>query len=243
MKKPIQVIQTRERKLGEIVTQTVDGRELHGFLGSKQQFADWIKSKIDKYGFVENEDYVVFHKSMKNPQVGRPEIDYTLSIDMAKELGMLEANEKGKQIRKYFIEMEKYAVWRMRQDIQTYKSMECLNGNIERVAREYQKEKETLDYNSLRAYSIYQRLNLHLELIDSLLGVCAAANPSEPSSQMLQASHKKVKKIINEYHNVMKDWVDSTGLSMKKIEYVDDGVVQLKQLLNELEICEGAKHA
>lgn len=85
----------------------VSARELHSFLESKQNFADWIKNRIDKYDFIENQDFEVFHNFMNNPNGGRPSIEYALSIDCAKEISMLEGNEKGKQARRYFIECEK----------------------------------------------------------------------------------------------------------------------------------------
>ena len=85
----------------------VNARELHQFLESKQDFSTWIKNRIEKYGLVENEDYAVFHKFMENPNGGRPQIEYALTIDAAKELSMVEGNEKGKQARHYFIACEK----------------------------------------------------------------------------------------------------------------------------------------
>lgn len=88
---------------------TVNARELHQFLESKREFANWIKSRIEKYGFSENQDYVVFDNFVKNPQGGRPTIEYALSIDMAKELSMVENNAKGRLARRYFIECEKIA--------------------------------------------------------------------------------------------------------------------------------------
>lgn len=84
----------------------VNARDLYIFLESKQQFADWIKSRIEKYDFIENQDYQVFHNFMNNPNGGRPATEYVLSIGMAKELSMIENNEKGKQARKYFIACE-----------------------------------------------------------------------------------------------------------------------------------------
>ena len=87
----------------------VNARELHQFLESKQEFANWIKGRIEKYGFVENQDYEVFDNFVKNLQGGRPSIEYAISVDMAKELSMVENNEKGRQARKYFIECEKVA--------------------------------------------------------------------------------------------------------------------------------------
>lgn len=84
---------------------TVDGRELHEFLGVGRDFSTWIKDKIEKYGFIKGMDFSP--KSGKTPDGGRPRIDYELSIDMAKELCMVENNEKGRQARKYFIECER----------------------------------------------------------------------------------------------------------------------------------------
>ena len=87
----------------------VNARELHQFLESKQDFSNWIKNRIEKYGFVENQDFEVYNKIIENPQGGRPTIEYALSVDMAKELSMVENNEKGRLARKYFIECEKIA--------------------------------------------------------------------------------------------------------------------------------------
>lgn len=87
----------------------VNARELHQFLESKQDFSTWIKARIEKYGFAEKQDFEVFNNFMENPQGGRPSIEYALSVDMAKELSMVENNEKGRLARKYFIECEKIA--------------------------------------------------------------------------------------------------------------------------------------
>lgn len=87
--------------------QAVSARELHSFLESKQQFADWIKNRIKKYEFIEGQYFEVIHSFMKNPEGGRPLDEYALSIDCAKELSMVEGNMKGKQARKYFIACEK----------------------------------------------------------------------------------------------------------------------------------------
>lgn len=84
----------------------VSARELHQFLEVKSKFADWIKNRIEEYGFVENQDFVSVSKILENG--GRTK-EYAISLDMAKELSMVERNEKGKQARRYFIEVEKRA--------------------------------------------------------------------------------------------------------------------------------------
>lgn len=82
----------------------VDGRELHEFLEVGSRFNDWIRNRVEKYGFIEGED---FRAITKNLVSGGQQFDYELSIDMAKELCMVENNDKGRQARKYFIECEK----------------------------------------------------------------------------------------------------------------------------------------
>lgn len=87
----------------------VSARELHEFLQSKQDFSTWIKAKIKKYGFVENQDYTSFHKIVERTKGGTILIEYDLTMDMAKELAMVEANDRGRQARQYFIECERIA--------------------------------------------------------------------------------------------------------------------------------------
>lgn len=93
--------------LNEGGKKTVNARELHGFLESKQDFSDWIKKRIEKYSFIENEDFSI--NLWKTSEGGRPKVEYHISLDMAKELSMVENNEKGQQARRYFIECEKKA--------------------------------------------------------------------------------------------------------------------------------------
>ena len=82
--------------------ETVSARELHAFVESKQEFANWIKNRIEKYGFIENHDFLI--TLSKTPNGGRPAIEYYITLDMAKEVAMIENNEKGRDVRQYFIE-------------------------------------------------------------------------------------------------------------------------------------------
>ena len=85
----------------------VSGRELHEFLEIKDhRYTDWF-SRMCEYGFVENQDFEVFRENPKNPQGGRPSIDHAMSIDMAKEISMIQRTDKGKEARRYFIECER----------------------------------------------------------------------------------------------------------------------------------------
>jgi phage anti-repressor protein len=92
--------------------QAVDARELHTFLEVRRDFSNWIKARIEKYGFQEGADYLLTNFGERQNQAlgaiqGR--IEYSLSLDMAKELSMVENNDPGKQARRYFIECENKA--------------------------------------------------------------------------------------------------------------------------------------
>ena len=87
----------------------VDARTLYTFLGVKSNFRDWIRNRIEDFGFVENQDFVGFAKNLAKPNGGRPTAEYALSLNMAKELSMVERTEKGKQARLYFIDCERRA--------------------------------------------------------------------------------------------------------------------------------------
>lgn len=99
------LITIETKNINDSLIQTVNARDLHEFLESKQKFADWIKDRIQQYGFIESQDFIVILG--KTPNGGRPTKEYAISLDMAKELSMVERNEKGKQARQYFIECER----------------------------------------------------------------------------------------------------------------------------------------
>ncbi|EGV1688316.1 phage antirepressor Ant [Campylobacter coli] len=82
---------------------SANAREIFQFLNSEQEYANWIKNRISHYDFIENQDYIIELVYTK----GRPRKEYYVTLDMAKELCMVENNEKGRQARRYFIECEK----------------------------------------------------------------------------------------------------------------------------------------
>ena len=82
----------------------ISGRELHEKLEIDTPFRIWFP-RMCEYGFSENIDYTPY--IFVHPKNNQETIDYILKLDMAKEISMIQRNEKGKQIRKYFIEVEK----------------------------------------------------------------------------------------------------------------------------------------
>lgn len=169
----------------------VSARELHLFLESKKQFADWIKHRISKYELIEGTDYQSFSPVSEN---GRPSIEYALTLDAAKELSMVEGNAKGKQARKYFIACEK----QLKEEVKTLTSAEILlemaqqNVNIER------KQKE----QDLAISHIDRKLNGILELqasSEASLMTTTLSNEEVPEVKM----RDKVRMLVNKRANAL----------------------------------------
>lgn len=92
-----------EEKNGE---QLVSGRELHVFLESSERFSKWWDRMVS-YGFNEGKDFTSVQKSTVVNNGAKREIgDYAIKLNMAKEISMIQRNEKGKQAREYFIKCE-----------------------------------------------------------------------------------------------------------------------------------------
>lgn len=86
---------------------TVSGRELHEALAIKTKYADWFK-RMCEYGFEESRDYIAVSQNWETAQGNTTtQTDHTISLDMAKELCMIQRSEIGKRFREYFIEIEK----------------------------------------------------------------------------------------------------------------------------------------
>ncbi|WP_446424557.1 antA/AntB antirepressor family protein [Mailhella sp.] len=99
--------------IGNLAQLTVDARALHQALEVKRDFSNWIKARITKYGFIEGEDYeknsmIPSSPNLANRKTGfKTAIEYRLSVNMGKELAMVENNECGRMVRRYFIECER----------------------------------------------------------------------------------------------------------------------------------------
>lgn len=98
-----ELIKTITRDDGTIA---VSGRELHDFLEVDTRFNDWFQ-RMAEYGFTEGQDFYSFLS--KTPSGGRPSTDYVMTLDMAKEVAMIQRTDRGKQARQYFIEIDKQA--------------------------------------------------------------------------------------------------------------------------------------
>lgn len=84
----------------------VNARDLHAFLGIGKDFSTWIKVQVERARLVENRDFVVLPQKGENSE-GRPKLDYYVTFDAAKQIGMMCGTDKGFEIRDYFLECER----------------------------------------------------------------------------------------------------------------------------------------
>ena len=101
--------------MNEVITVTlndkhdpvVSGRQLHEALGVKTRYNDWF-NRMTEYGFIENQDYLAITQKRVTAQGNSTnQVDHVIKLDMAKEIAMIQRTERGKQIRQYFIQVEK----------------------------------------------------------------------------------------------------------------------------------------
>jgi phage anti-repressor protein len=92
-----------ETKKAKKMVEVVNGRELHDYLDSGRDFSNWIKNRIEAYDFQEGRDFTT---NLAKSTGGRPTIEYSLTLSMAKELCMVENNKQGRMAREYFIARE-----------------------------------------------------------------------------------------------------------------------------------------
>lgn len=86
---------------------TLSARELHEFLGVSTRYNDWIKRMVE-YGFNENTDYQAITQKRVTAQGNETSfIDHEITLDMAKEIAMIQRSDKGKEVRQYFLELER----------------------------------------------------------------------------------------------------------------------------------------
>lgn len=124
---------------------TVMGRDLHEALKVKTKYADWF-SRMCEYGFTEGEDYTCFSNlRSENQHGGHNKTDHQLTIEMAKEICMIQRSEIGKKCRRYFIEIEKQ--WNNPEAIMA-RALKIANnkiGLLEGTVKEQEEKIEILD--------------------------------------------------------------------------------------------------
>lgn len=121
------LIPTQENENGNLL---VSGRDLHEFLEVGTRYNDWF-NRMKEYGFIENVDFIAVTQKRATAQGNETTyIDHQVKIEMAKEISMLQRNEKGKQARQYFLELERR--WNSPEMVMK-RAMDYLNTRIEKL--------------------------------------------------------------------------------------------------------------
>lgn len=120
---------------------TLSGRELHEFLEIGTQYTKWF-DRMKEYGFEENEDYQAISQKRLTAQGNETTfIDHEVKLDMAKEIAMIQRNEKGKEARQYFLKVEK--AWNSPEMIMK-RALEIANKRVENLQLENTQQKQII---------------------------------------------------------------------------------------------------
>ena len=98
--------------IGGATIRTIRARDVHAYLQVGKDLSTWIKDRIAKFGFVEGVDYVTY-EDLSSPNLGSAKsraqvtVEYALTLDMGKELGMVDRSDRGREIRRYFLACER----------------------------------------------------------------------------------------------------------------------------------------
>ncbi|HBF2723847.1 TPA: phage antirepressor KilAC domain-containing protein [Clostridioides difficile] len=115
----------------------VNARELHEFLEVNSNYTTWFK-RMCEYGFTINEDFIPI---LEESTGGRPSENHVIKLDMAKEIAMIQRNEKGKQARKYFLQIEKD--WNSPEKVMA-RALIVANKTIEKKSREIEEKDKVI---------------------------------------------------------------------------------------------------
>lgn len=171
--------------------QIVSGRELHMFMGIETRYDTWFNRML-QYGFEEGKD---FCSKMSESTGGRPSTDHFMKIDMAKELCMLARNEKGKQARQYFLEVERE--WNSPEKVMA-RALNIANNTINNLKLENSMQKQMIaEFKPVKEY------------VDTILSSTDTVTVTQIAADY-GLSAKALNKILFEeglIHNVNKQWI------------------------------------
>ena len=220
----------------------VSGRELHEFLEVETRYNDWFQ-RMTEYGFIDGTD---FYSKMSKTSGGRPSVDHIMTIDMAKEICMIQRTEKGKQARQYFIECEK----RLKGQ-KPMSQLEILAGATKALL-DQQREIDRIKMANEKQEKEMKVLNSR---VDTMNGVCITGDKQQKLNQMIrlyatrnglqysEGWHKFRQSYNTGYHtnitaacNRFAEKQNIKKLSipayLMKSGYIDDGLVVADKMLN-----------
>lgn len=193
---------------------TVLARDLHEFLEVKTAYKDWFP-RMCEYGFAEGEDYCSFLSDRSDGLPGKPRQDAQLTIDMAKEICMLQRNEKGKQARQYFLQLER-----------EWNSPEAVMSRALRMAEERLERFKAINANLSVQNAIMQP---KAEYFDGLCDRESLTGVRETAKLLGMKQNDFVKWLID--HKYI--YRDKRSRLMPYAEHVDSGLFTVKETYND----------
>ncbi|KQL37162.1 antA/AntB antirepressor family protein [Psychrobacillus sp. FJAT-21963] len=198
-----QLIATQNNEQGEII---VSGRELHEFLEVAERFSKWWE-RMTGYGFENGLDYTPYQ--MVHPQNKQELIDYSMKLDMAKELAMIQRTDKGKEARQYFLQVEK--AWNSPEMI-IKRAMQIQDKKILELENKIQEDKRYTDFGKV------------VEMSEAAVNIGAFV-------KIIYDKHG-----INIGRNKMFDWLRDKGYLIKsgreknnpKQQFIEQGLFELR---------------
>lgn len=189
---------------------TVLARDLHEFLEVKTAYKDWFP-RMCEYGFTEGEDFCSF---LSESTGGRPATDAQLTIDMAKEICMLQRNEKGKQARQYFLQLER-----------EWNSPEAVMSRALRMAEKRLERFKTINANLSVQNAIMQPKAEYFDGLcerESLTGI-------RDTAKLLGLKQNDFVKWLVDHKYIYRD---KRGRLMPYAKHVDSGLFTVKETYN-----------
>lgn len=188
------LIQINTRQVGDESIQTVNARDLHAFLEVGSRYNDWIKNRIDQYKFEAGRDFETVTETLVGGGLAKT---HHLSIDMAKELSMVERNEKGKQARLYFIECERRA-----------KAAPAIDLNDPAFLRStlltYTEKVLALESVVAEKDAALEKQAPKIEVFDRLIEHTEGAMPIRRAAAVLQYPERKLTELLDSRHWIYK---------------------------------------
>lgn len=226
-----ELVPVYETSTGEKV---VYGTELHAVLEVKSNYRDWIRNRLNDCEAIENEDYEA--AKILAPS-GQNRNEHIIKLDIAKEMAMLERNEKGKQVRRYFIEIEK-----------KYKERSISTSDLSPELQMFGKLYEVVARQELEQKEQAAKLNQLDNKIDSIKEV-VALNPHDwrkDTAKLISkialhiGGYEHIKQVREESYKLLEQRMGvslNTRLTNKRRRMADEGICKSKRdKLNQVDV-------
>lgn len=203
------LIAVSESTINDELVQTVNARELHEFLEVKSQFSHWIQRQIDAYNFTQGIDFITIVSGDYSP----PRKDYHITLDMGKELAMVERTAKGKEVRQYFIQIEK--------EYRDLKPKELTREEILVIALESERERLRLSNENEKLVKVNEEMKPKADYHDRLLGYQDTFD-ADHVAKLLKTSKPKLFSVLR----MNKVFMQSKNIPMQK--FIDRGFMVIR---------------